>query len=343
MNFSQKTYHFMPKKRIFSKEFYNKIGSNWLLDTFYMFLLTPTALIGFILSLISVYVFCKVKIRQTKLYHYLRFYTLNSAVMSLLCCFAFTTMSPSYFPYFLSSFSKIYRCILLISPYTTLYFIGNMLDLMIALDRLSIFIKKLRIITQHSPTKITSSIIVGCVIINSPVFFMFYPKSNKQLYYEANSNIKELTYCGKNSFFNTDIGVLIILTVIILRDLITVIFEIIIVIWAIGYYRNYSKNDILSEHLKRKASISSIKREERYKQLLLMSIYLCIMSTINHSIVCFSSVLSLFYKPSSIFFNLLFISTLSLCIKYISNFFIFYYLNSNFKRCLFNIFFKQTN
>jgi hypothetical protein len=329
--------NFSSKKLIMSKEFYDKIGSNRLLDSLYIFLLTPTALIGLILNLIGFYVFCKLKTRQTKLYIYLRLYTFNSATMSLLCCFAFTTLSPSYFPYFSSTFSKIYRCILLVSPFTTLYFIGNMLDLVIALDRLSIFIKKLRIVTQHSPYKISSSIIIGCVLINSPVYFLFYAKSDEEFYYGVNYNINQFTYCGRTSFYKSKIGYLITLTLITFRDLMTVLVETIIIIWAIYHYRNFSirrKNDALFNNKKRRESIVSIKREERFKQLLLMTIYLCILTIITHIIIYISFLLSLYDSQSSKLYNALFTSTLSLCIKYISNFVVFYHLNSNFKTFL---------
>ena len=52
---------------------YEKVGSSWLLDSIYLFVISPISLIGFILNICCLLVLLpKLKIKQTKLYKYLR-------------------------------------------------------------------------------------------------------------------------------------------------------------------------------------------------------------------------------------------------------------------------------
>ena len=57
------------------EQFYLKIGSTWTLDSLFVYLNLPIAILGFVLNLISFRTFSKMKFRRKKIYHsYLKVY-----------------------------------------------------------------------------------------------------------------------------------------------------------------------------------------------------------------------------------------------------------------------------
>ena len=69
--------------------FNERIGSTWLLDSIYLFIITPIGFIGGILNLFSLFIMTKIKIKKTKLYQYLKFYSLNGSLACFTCAFVF--------------------------------------------------------------------------------------------------------------------------------------------------------------------------------------------------------------------------------------------------------------
>jgi hypothetical protein len=120
--------------------FFESIGSSWLSDGLF-FLIIPISVIGLTLNLVSLVILHRVKL-NAQLYTYLKVYTANSCVLCLMAVFLFIPFTPRYLSSLsLSYFARLYRCVILNYVATSLYFFGNILDIVINLDRLSLFIK----------------------------------------------------------------------------------------------------------------------------------------------------------------------------------------------------------
>ena len=324
-----------------------RIGSTLILDSFHLFVILPLGLIGFVWNIYNFIIFFKINIKQTKLYSYLKVYSINSSLLCLIVSSTFISFSPRYLNIFKYYFSRIHRCFLLSYTVSTLYFIGNMLDIIIVFDRLSIFVKKFKTITQLRCRFTIGLIICISLIINLPTLFNYYVKSDSE-YIQDLREPDDFYYCPKTNFFKSKIGFIVTVFQVLIRDVITLIFEIVLSIMCIVYHEkfsikskkikgiNFSMNTVTSKPLKSNDSNLSLiknsasKKEIKGKLLLQMTIFLCLTSIISHMVVCLTFLFST-DSLSSLLFDAFFTSCLGLILKNLSNFFIFYFFNLNFR------------
>ena len=106
---------------------YTKLTSTWTVDTLFLTKI-PFNTIAFILNLICVKVFFRIN-EKIILYKYLKIYSINTAIMSFYGIFVFLSYSPRYIS--LTYFARFNSCILLNYLITSLYFIGNVMDIFI--------------------------------------------------------------------------------------------------------------------------------------------------------------------------------------------------------------------
>ena len=128
----------------FTEQFLRRIGSSIELDSTYLFLISPIAVIGFLLNIISLVGLFKIRVRGTVLYNYLRIYTINSVILNIIAVGSICTYAPRYFDGSITYFSRVYRCIIFNYVSTTFYFFGNVMDILIVLERIAIFNKKVK-------------------------------------------------------------------------------------------------------------------------------------------------------------------------------------------------------
>ena len=134
-----------------TESFLLKIGSTWTLDSFYLFVIGPFGLVGFVLNLICFAVLCQIQIAQTKLYKYLRVYSINSSLMCLILSFSFFGFSPRYFGFFREPIGIWFRCQVFAYGFFSVYLFNNLLDILIVLLRLAIFMPKLKFLEETRP------------------------------------------------------------------------------------------------------------------------------------------------------------------------------------------------
>jgi hypothetical protein len=322
---------------------YERMGSTWLIDSVYMFIITPLGFIGGCLNLLSFFILLKINIKQTNLYKYLRFYSLNGSLFCFVCSLAFTSYSPRYYPYFLSYFSRIHRAFIFIIVSTSFYFIGNILDIIIAFDRLSIFVKALKKFTYYNAYLVCLVITILSFIINLPIYFSYYVKEDNEFYNDIRFNISTFIYLGRTDYFYSQLGVIITYIQVFIRDIITLFMEGLTSSLAFYCLKKFNKNQIelniypITTNGVRQPAIM-IKKMNRDRQLLLLNLIQTAISFVSHIFICVSYIYSS-QGVSSGLFNSLCIGYFSICFKHFSNIFIFYFLNSNFKK-KFKILFK---
>ena len=342
MNFTKSS------KFIIDEAFYQRIGSTWVIDSIYLAVISPMGLIGFVLNLFCFGVLLKIKIKGTKTYEYLKIYSLNSALICLAFGFFFISNSPRYFKDFTNYYVKFFTCRIFGYGTISLYFFNNLLDILIILDHIAIFKPKLNVLHLHKPYILCSIIFIACFSINSCYFFSTDIVSN-EVFFQSNS----ISYCEQNEFGKTSHGFLLNMIVIILRDIVTLILEIISSVLLIYYYDKYKKMSL--QILARENRINEVnvlnktilelnrhKREKR-QQLLFMTIILSIFSFVTHIIVAVVFVFLVFviFENRLIFFSMVLFGSFSMVFKHFLTIFILYFFNVNFKKKFDKLFLKR--
>ena len=349
---------------IIDESFYLTIGSTLAIDTLYLMVISPMGFIGFILNIISFGVLYKVKIKETKLYEYLKIYSLNSSLICLSFGFLFSSHSPRFFPDFTDYLVKIFKCRIFAYGMISLYFFNNLLDILIILDRVSIFTAKLNRLNSIKPYVLSLILILACFLINLSLYFSIEITSD-EIFFASNLN----TYCEQTDFAKSTEGFIINAIVIIFRDIITLIIEIICSILVIYYYKKYENMSLhtlvarLNQNVNndnsnssgsqirptietiaqnRKNNEKSIRKKEKGKQLLLMTIILSIFSFVTHIVAAFALVffVLIYSKRNITFYSIVAFGCFIMIFKHFSTIFIFYFFNVNFKKQLIKMFFK---
>jgi hypothetical protein len=327
-----------PSKFVIDENFYKKIGSTWIIDSIYLAIISPIGFIGFILNLFCFAILCKIKIKETKIYEYLKIYSLNSSLICLTFGFFFMSHSPRYFKDFTNYYVKFFVCRLFAYGTISLYFFNNVLDILIILDRISIFKPKLNVFRLDKPYVLCSIAFVMCFLINLFYYFSIDIASNES-YFESNS----ISYCEQNEFGKTRHGFILNLLLIVLRDIITLMLEIISSILVIHYYNKYKQMSIqiLARNINNQnqsidhncVEVNIRKREKRH-HLMIMTIILSIFSFVTHIVVAVVFVFLVFiiFENRMIFYSLVVFGSFAMLFKHFITIFIFYYFNANFKK-----------
>jgi hypothetical protein len=206
------------------------------------------------------------------------------------------------------------------------------MDIVIAFDRLSIFIKSLKsLMNKIYPYTTCLVIAVACFASNVPVLLSFYIYSDEEFVEQANNNASMFKYCGRTPFQESPAASYLTFFFIFIRDILTLLLEIIVSVMSLFYYNKYARSTA--------ARLLNPRIDSRGKNLLLMTFYITFFSTISHLTVCVGYVMPLFEYMTHgtgllIYFYTFTLSCLTLAIKYFSNFFIFFFFNSNFRNVL---------
>jgi hypothetical protein len=130
-------------------------GSDYFIDGVCLFVISPLAVLGSILNLVSLKVILKmIHKNDSFFFQNLKIYCVNSCIECLLCVPVFYVSSARYIGYKFDIFARVYQCIVLNYLVTSFYFICHILDLVIATDRLSIFNPRFKPLTKKNHLQI---------------------------------------------------------------------------------------------------------------------------------------------------------------------------------------------
>ena len=318
------------KISIINDNFYVRMGSTWILDSIYLFFIMPLGLIGLVLNTFSLYVILKINI-NIPIYRYLKIYCLNSSLICFLAIFSFYGNFTIRFTGIKTDlFARIYRCFIVNYVATSLYFYGNMLDIVIVIDRLSIFVNFFKKLSKINPLNISIFLAIICFTINLPTFFRFRLKSDEEILYDftessINSSYLAFGICG--SWYLHD-NIIIVGLNIIGRDLLTLFLEIIFSILSVIYFIRFKES-------RKSIKIQSVKDKKMTdkaddNRLSAMTRFLLIISLITHIAACIAFFFFFTLERLTLHYFIM-IANLSIVIKHSINFFIFYHFNKNFK------------
>jgi hypothetical protein len=325
-----------------SKLIYKSFNTQWPIETLYVFLVTPIALTAIILNIFNYFILNKIKIATTKLYDYLKLYSIISIIMSYSYSTMFLTKTPSYLGYFPHFLLRFQRCMIGIHVSSTIYIISNFLDVFIAFERLSIFILKLRPFVQMSALKLLFYLTLIALVINLPIYLTTTYLSDEEfsMQYLNLTNESVIAICGRTEFYYSNLNKLLTFIQMLFRDVITLIIELVTMILCTYYYRKFSEKFKRNSHhaiatqTNQDHSKIAKRKEEKLKQNFLMITILSITSSISHLCVSLAIISYIIKGLSNELSITQFITDLILSIKYTLNFFIFYFFNINFKHII---------
>ena len=165
--------------------FFIYMGSSWTIDSVYLYLSVPFAIVGLILNMMSVVILTRIVSKNTCLYSYLRASTLMSILVSIMVIMGAFTLTPRFFTALaLSLFTRVFRCVVFNYVQTSLYFAVNILDLFILFERLAAFKPAWKKLSALSPSLTILATIFVCFLINCPLFFANHVNPDEEFYAE---------------------------------------------------------------------------------------------------------------------------------------------------------------
>ena len=216
------------------EKFLNLTGSTWLSETIYLYTVAPFGLTGIILNALNLVVLIKMpnaKHISIPLLNYMKVYSINSILLSIMIFLFIFTHLPRYFQYSISYVARFYRCIIMINVANMLNFYESALYILIMLERISSFVLKFRKYTNIPCYKTSFLCLAFCCLICLPTYFMSYVKNDYEFNYELDNNNQIIyRYCEKTEFGNSIYGKIIISIVILTMNGLTLIIEITLII-----------------------------------------------------------------------------------------------------------------
>ena len=319
----------------------NLVGSYFIYDYLYTYLITGLSIIAFGFNLFSWLVLRKRIFPSTGFYRFMKVYTLNGMILSLLLSTTFLITSYNLFS-FVNSYAITFYDVYIFTPlFSAFYLNSSLLQIWMVIERMLYFLpekfKRFRIIRFK---RFCLGLFIISVFIILPNYFIYYPgyfdvPLDKRTAYRIYS-------IHLTPFSATTVGKALIVLMYFIRDILTLIAKLVLNTILVVQVRRYLfklKMDKLNFALKISTSALHINNIDLSKQsyinrtdrnqtyiALIMSLY----SLFEHA----------FYIPAYILFALrintiaplfYFLSILAQALKHATNFFIFYKFNFLFR------------
>lgn len=317
---------------------------NMFSEYFWLVIYFPVSLIGTLLNLVNFAVFSK-KEFNIKLYTYFRHISFFSAIFCLIS---------AIYPF---SVAKVFgtatfeftawQCYFYLPVGITAYYYISVLDIIILIDRLSTFMPKLKsIYSKVEANKICIVCLVITIMVNCPYYFVFEPTIFNWHYFDQNKTIKifSVTYTVPTSFAISLEGQIITYIIYALREgvviFIIITLNVINVIFLKRHLRKRAKmlkrgnteqtQDKKDDGKDEKKDGKKKKEGNVDRKASIMVGVMCTVTSIANTMLM-STIINFYFNvgaAANIFGQM---GEFSLVLKYFTNFFVFYFFNSNFK------------
>ena len=315
-------------------------GSTYLHDFLYTYILTATSLTGFLLNLLSFCILLKKKFDKIPIFHYLRLYTLNSSIICLFLSSTFLGITYRLYE-FTSAYQVYYYGFYVFVPfYSTFYMFNSFIDVYISLERLSLFLPKLKKLNSFSWKPTCLIMFFASVIINIPIFFIFDKASFSLILNDI--EVHKIWSFILSDFALSFIGKVAQYVVFSIRDVLTMGFEIFINVLTIILMKkhfNLKKKFIrnISENQESTGNGISNNISNSEKNLVKMIAIICLLSILQHIFfVTCTTYFTLYHNDVSMYLS--YASYQITAIKHLCNFFIFISFNNLFRKGCKNFF-----
>jgi hypothetical protein len=337
-------------------------GSTWILDTLNMYLFTFVSVLGLVLSILSLVVFCD-KDFTIALYTYLRVYSANNIVLCFLETFNFFYTTYRIIPWSNSYWTQFYYNYILIPVSVLCYFYSGVLSVIIQLDRIGHFAKPLKRFTDFSPLKLSIFAFLLCVLIDIPYNLVFVPGSKTAQLVNSTSNFT-IYYSTVSAFSTSELGLVLTFLVSGMRDIFIMLVEIVLNVVSVVLIKRYfaaKKRKYTAIMIKKIAGVDALSvalagGENRNMAEVVMSVQgqrkngtdrmsrwdrkanvmvflMCTLSILVHMVTFVINIYP-YFDFSIVNFILYFVGNFVFPLKCVLDFILFYSFNSNFKPTL---------
>jgi hypothetical protein len=336
----------------------NFAGSTWNTDNFNFWPFVTLGPVAMLLNLLA-FLILQNSDFSIDLYKYMRVYTANNALFSLLITFNWTNASIRIIPWTNSQLAQIVSVYFLINASNVIYFFGNIIDVLMLFDRIAIFKKKIKTVLKIHPYKMCCLAFVCVVLVDSPFYFVLVVEP---LPFKLNATSTFIVWSYTNSAFaSSKLGTVLTYMVYAVRDVVVCLAQISLNLTLILSFKQYidkrialhgmtgvflvSETNKIDTHRQAPTPINvrpskspkiGVGQQSRVssadKRATVMCILVCILSLIEHLLV-FASVLYPYFSTNA-FVSLLIFSVLGLwqILKRIADFFILFFVNKVFKK-----------
>lgn len=224
-------------------EAFEKTGSSWFFDAIFLFVFPPLAILSLLANLISYRIFSSSYFVKKPLYTYLKATCLNSSAINLIYMFSFLCESRRFLAFTNAEWSIFFKCYVKLQLVLLAYFYGCMLDIVLALERLSELTNFKHAFNRVSSVRVCVWLFLACLLISLPFLFIFEPKA-PLVFRNTRTNSTELVYFYAETAFATQpSGKLLKMGQALVRDVLTLVLLIgLNVSTLILFRRNYNLN-----------------------------------------------------------------------------------------------------
>ena len=306
---------------------------------------TCIASIGTLLNLLSLFIFIFSNNMNTKFLTYLKWYLLNSVIVTINQIVLGTFFALGDMPWYrnenyfmINNYEFVFVFSYVSIPLWNIsYTGGTLLDICIAYERILMYLPKVKFMRNVKIYMILIVIVSVSLIFNVPSILLReigFSVLSFNVTHGPNSTVVFKTYYFL--YNRTDFMIICYYVSIVFRDIVTVIIEmvvtVILVITIIKFYnRKRRVVSIKDVNMAEDTNSEPIIFRETDLNNSKITLFICIFSFLNHIIV-FMSRISTLYFELNVTVTLIFISMLLFLIKQSCNFFIFLKLNKKFKR-----------
>jgi hypothetical protein len=257
--------------------FLSNVSSSWLKEILTLCLIVPMGLIGTILNLISLSIFLKKSIRKIALFKYLIIISVINSILAFSLIFCFYYSFYIFFELTLSMSGRIFNSIGINDIIFFFFFLSNLIEIMINLERALYFSEGYEKIKKISPYLICFFILILSLIIYTPNFLSLKLVPEDQIYI-----LNKIAM--PSDFASSKFGKIILLLSYVLEGPIIFFLLIVTNIIAIISYKKFNQRNELIERANNIEMMAEgeirkkNKIEKMDRKLLIMASYLSLIS-----------------------------------------------------------------
>ncbi len=320
------------------------IRSTYITDALSLYFIVPMAIIGTLLNSTSLFILSTKVFQKMNIFKIMKIYNLNSLILTFSSIFFFLYTPHILFEISISKIGRVYTCDIINSVLVLFFFYGNVLEILLNLERALSYSNGYQKIKQISQYLICFIILIICIIIHIPSSLAQTHTSDEELYVK-------FRLCYSTTFATNPITKIILLVVYIVEGPIVMLLIIGSNLLSYLSFKSFVirkqelKNNNITTELTESEKRKQAKDEKINKKLLMMTINLTIFSIILNLIQFGVQLITLFPQSvnSTVYSWARFIFSLIAFTKHFFTIFFYYHFNLNFKRKLLSLIFKEIN
>ena len=296
------------------------------------YVIVPMNIMGTLFNSISILIFFKKSFRTIALFKYMKIFTLSSLIINAAGIFGFYFNVSQLFDLAISYAARIFRCYILPSYVLTFFFFySNVIDVIINIERAVNFSNKYQWFKRTSPYLISFFLLIICVFINLPNYFLYDIVQDKDIYVR-------LRLCVSSAFIQTTLGKVTQITSYVIQGPILLVLEVVTNVLSLISFKNYLKRKsattrVSNKNLNKKQIKQQRKIEKMEQKLLWMTTYMTGFSCIMHIIQLTAQIIIFYIGTNPILSSvLIFLYSFIISLNHSMNIFFYYFFNINFRK-----------